>query len=135
MNYCVTEYTMERDLLLTSLLIENGSRKLTCNQKVQDSMVLRREVSVWSSWQHLSTHKYPEGVNSEQVDQSASFYYSIRSKYLLCRAFWRSIIFQLKTVWQYTASGESRSAPLKISAMLLNNKITFSALTKNRIIH
>lgn len=48
-NYCVTEHTMKRNLLLTSLLIENGRSKLICNQKVQTSMVLQREVSVSSA--------------------------------------------------------------------------------------
>lgn len=48
-NYSVTEYTMKRKLLLTGVLLENGRGKLICDQKVQDSMVLQRAVSVQSA--------------------------------------------------------------------------------------
>lgn len=50
MNYCVTEDTVTREVLLAGLLIESGRTKLICNQKVQDSTVFQREVTVWSAY-------------------------------------------------------------------------------------
>ena len=123
---------MKRDLLLTSLLIENGRSKLICNQKVQDSMVLRREVSVCSADRILAyINAQKVWILSKLINLQVSIIVSDQN-ISSAEHFEGQSFFQLKPVWQHTASGKSCSAPLKISAMLLNNKITFNVLNKEQ---